>query len=114
MASVPIKVPSVGESISEGILARWLKPDGGLVKAEEPLFELETDKASSVVPAPSSGVLKIGIGEGETVPIGATVGTIDPAGTPAKDTSASAAASTDAGTGKTTTAPVAVSAGAVP
>src|ERR1700722_1284465 len=83
MASVPIKVPSVGESISEGILARWLKPDGGLVKAEEPLFELETDKASSVVPAPSSGVLKIGIAEGETVPIGATVGTIDPSGTPA-------------------------------
>jgi 2-oxoglutarate dehydrogenase E2 component (dihydrolipoamide succinyltransferase) len=82
MASVPIKVPTVGESISEGILARWLKPDGGSVKAEEPLFELETDKASSVVPAPSSGVLKIGVAEGETVPIGATVGTIDPAGTP--------------------------------
>ena len=55
MASVPIKVPSVGESISEGILARWLKPDGGSVKAEEPLFELETDKASSVVPAPPPG-----------------------------------------------------------
>ena len=83
MASVPIKVPSVGESISEGILARWLKPDGGSVKAGEPLFELETDKASSVVPAPSSGVLKIGVAEGETVAIGATVGTIDPAGTPA-------------------------------
>ena len=84
MASVPIKVPTVGESISEGILARWLKPDGSSVKAEEPLFELETDKASSVVPAPSSGTLKIGVAEGETVPIGATVGTIDPAGTPAK------------------------------
>jgi 2-oxoglutarate dehydrogenase E2 component (dihydrolipoamide succinyltransferase) len=83
MASVPIKVPAVGESISEGILARWLKPDGGSVKAEEPLFELETDKASSVVPAPSSGVLKIGVAEGATVPIGATVGTIDPAGAPA-------------------------------
>ena len=67
MASVPIKVPSVGESISEGILARWLKPDGGSVQAGEPLFELETDKASSVVPAPSSGVLKIGVAEGETV-----------------------------------------------
>lgn len=83
MASIPIKVPSVGESISEGILARWLKPDGGSVQAEEPLFELETDKASSVVPSPSSGVLKIGVAAGETVPIGATIGTIDPAGTPA-------------------------------
>ena len=50
MAAVPITVPSVGESITEGILARWLKPDGSLVKAGEPLFELETDKASSVVP----------------------------------------------------------------
>ena len=67
MPSVPIKVPSVGESISEGILARWLKADGASVKAGEPLFELETDKASSVVPAPSSGVLKIGVAEGETV-----------------------------------------------
>src|SRR5271166_1141568 len=83
MASVPIKVPSVGESITEGILARWLKPDGGAVKAEEPLFELETDKASSVVPAPSAGVLKIGVTEGATVPIGSTVGTIDPSGTAA-------------------------------
>ena len=52
------------------------------MQAGEPLFELETDKASSVVPAPSSGVLKIGVAEGETVAIGATVGTIDPAGTP--------------------------------
>ena len=55
----------MGESITEGILARWLKPDGGTVKAGEPLFELETDKASSVVPAPSSGVLKIGVAEGD-------------------------------------------------
>ena len=78
MPAVPITVPGVGESISEGILARWLKPDGSAVKAGEPLFELETDKASNVVPASSSGVLKIGVREGETVEIGATVGTIDP------------------------------------
>ncbi len=73
MPSVPVKVPSVGESISEGILAHWLKPDGGSVQAGEPLFELETDKASSVVPAPELGRLKIGVAEGETVAIGATV-----------------------------------------
>ena len=53
MAAVPITVPGVGESITEGILARWLKPDGAAVKAGEPLFELETDKASNVVPAPA-------------------------------------------------------------
>ena len=49
-------------------------PDGGSVQAGEPLFQLETDKASSVVPAPGSGVLKIGVAEGETVAIGATIG----------------------------------------
>jgi len=83
MAVVPITVPGVGESISEGILARWLKPDGAAVKSGDPLFELETDKASNVVPAPSSGVLKIAVPEGTTVEIGASVGTIDPAGAPA-------------------------------
>jgi 2-oxoglutarate dehydrogenase E2 component (dihydrolipoamide succinyltransferase) len=108
MSSVPVKVPSVGESISEGILARWLKPDGGSVQAGEPLFELETDKASSVVPAPGSGVLKIGAAEGETVQIGATVGGIDPAGSPAP---AAAAAAKD-GAGKVTFAPVPASAAA--
>jgi 2-oxoglutarate dehydrogenase E2 component (dihydrolipoamide succinyltransferase) len=78
MAAVPIKVPGVGESITEGILARWLKPDGSAVKSGEPIFEFETDKASNVVPAPTSGVLKVEAAEGTTVPIGATVGTIDP------------------------------------
>ncbi len=67
MAAVPITVPSVGESISEGIVARWLKADGSPVQAGEPLLELETDKATNVVPAPGSGVLKIGVAEGETV-----------------------------------------------
>ena len=80
MSAVPITVPSVGESISEGIVSRWLKADGSPVQAGEPLLELETDKATNVVPAPGSGVLKIGVAEGETVAIGATVGTIDPAG----------------------------------
>jgi 2-oxoglutarate dehydrogenase E2 component (dihydrolipoamide succinyltransferase) len=82
-SAVPITVPSVGESISEGTLSRWLKKDGESVQAGDPLFELETDKASSVVPASSSGVLKIQTKEGETVAIGATIATIDPAGSPA-------------------------------
>ncbi|MDR3635405.1 MAG: 2-oxoglutarate dehydrogenase complex dihydrolipoyllysine-residue succinyltransferase [Isosphaeraceae bacterium] len=83
MAAVPIKVPSVGESVSEGILSRWLKADGAAVKAGEPIFELETDKASQPVPAASSGVLKINVAEGATVAVGDTVGTIDPDGRPA-------------------------------
>jgi 2-oxoglutarate dehydrogenase E2 component (dihydrolipoamide succinyltransferase) len=79
MAAVPITVPGVGESITEGILSRWLKSDGAAVRAGEPLFELETDKATSVVPATASGVLKIAVPEGTTIAIGASVGTIDPA-----------------------------------
>lgn len=83
MPAIPITVPGVGESITEGILSRWLKPDGAAIKAGEPLFELETDKASSVVAASASGVLKVDVAEGTAVTIGATVGTIDPEGQPA-------------------------------
>ena len=81
MPAVPITVPSVGESISEGIISRWLKPDGATVQAGEPLLELETDKATNVVPAPGSGVLKIDVAEGQTVAIGATVGADTSSGT---------------------------------
>src|SRR5262245_56621180 len=78
--SVAIKVPSVGESISEGIISRWLKKDGDAVQVEEPLFELETEKATSPVPAPASGTLRITVQEGQTVAIGAVAGRLDPAG----------------------------------
>jgi 2-oxoglutarate dehydrogenase E2 component (dihydrolipoamide succinyltransferase) len=83
MPPVPVTVPSVGESISEGVLSRWHKADGSLVRSGEPLFELETDKATSDVPATGSGVLRIAVKEGETVAVGATVATIDPAGSAA-------------------------------
>jgi 2-oxoglutarate dehydrogenase E2 component (dihydrolipoamide succinyltransferase) len=85
MPAVPVTVPTVGESITEGILSRWLKADGSTVRAGEPLFELETDKVTSDVPAASSGVLKIAVAEGETVAIGATIGSIDPAGAASKE-----------------------------
>ena len=78
--TVAIKVPSVGESITEGTISRWLRKDGDFVREEEPVFELETEKATTSVPAPASGTLHVGVGEGETVQIGATVGQIDPAG----------------------------------
>ena len=77
MSAVAVTVPAVGESITEGIISRWHKADGSLVKAGEPLFELETDKATSDVPAAGSGVLRITVPEGQTVPVGATVATID-------------------------------------
>ena len=78
--SVEIKVPSVGESITEGVLARWLKKDGDAVRSGEPLFELETDKATQEVPSPADGVLSISVKEGETVAIGSVVGSVDPQG----------------------------------
>jgi 2-oxoglutarate dehydrogenase E2 component (dihydrolipoamide succinyltransferase) len=81
--AVELKVPSVGESITEGTLARWLKPDGARVQANEPVFELETDKAAQEVAAPAAGILKHGASEGEKVSVGQVVGQIDPAAVPA-------------------------------
>ncbi len=81
--AVEIKVPSVGESISEGTIARWLKKDGAVVRAEEPLFELETDKATTEVAAPASGKLVIAVPEGKTVAVGSVVGRIEAVAAPA-------------------------------
>ena len=78
--ATPIKIPSVGESITEGTIARWLKRDGDRVNADEPIFELETEKASSEVPAPAAGVLRVKEREGAKVAIGAVVGEIDSSG----------------------------------
>src|ERR1700730_18028263 len=75
--AVEIKVPTVGESITEGTLARWFKKDGEAVKANEPLYELETEKATTEVVAPASGTLRISVPEGQTVPIGSPVGVIE-------------------------------------
>ncbi|NBR04374.1 MAG: 2-oxoglutarate dehydrogenase complex dihydrolipoyllysine-residue succinyltransferase [Planctomycetes bacterium] len=72
-----IKVPSVGESISEGVLSKWFKKTGDPVKVNEPLFEVETEKATTEVVAPDAGVLTILIAEGEKVLIGAVVGKIN-------------------------------------
>ncbi|MGB7919894.1 MAG: 2-oxoglutarate dehydrogenase complex dihydrolipoyllysine-residue succinyltransferase [Desulfobacterales bacterium] len=76
---VEIKVPSVGESVTEAVLAQWFKKDGDQVKKGEALFVIETDKVTLEVEAEVDGVLKISMGEGETVSIGAVVGTIDTA-----------------------------------
>jgi len=77
---VDIKVPSVGESISSGILALWLKKDGDFVDSGEELFELETDKATMAIPSPSAGVLHIAVEPGKEIEVGSVVGTIDEAG----------------------------------
>jgi 2-oxoglutarate dehydrogenase E2 component (dihydrolipoamide succinyltransferase) len=75
--AVDIVIPAAGESVTSGVISRWIKGDGDYVKRDEDVLELETDKVTMGVPAPASGVLKIGVAAGETVSIGQRVGAID-------------------------------------
>jgi len=75
--SKDIRVPSLGESVTEATIAKWFKKEGDAVKADEPLVELETDKVTVEVPAPASGRLeKISVLAGQTVAVGALLGSI--------------------------------------
>ena len=75
--SEKITVPTLGESVTEATVSRWLKSQGDKVIADEPVVELETDKVNVEVPAPSNGVLgSIAVKEGETVNVGSLLGTI--------------------------------------
>jgi 2-oxoglutarate dehydrogenase E2 component (dihydrolipoamide succinyltransferase) len=72
-----IRVPTLGESVTEATVARWLKQPGESVARDEPVVELETDKVTLEVPAPAEGVLgPILVAEGGNVPVGAVLGTI--------------------------------------
>ena len=77
--AIEIKIPHVGESVQEAILAEWFKQEGEQVDKDEPLLVIETDKVTLEVVAEMAGVLHITVAEGETVAIGAVVGSIDPA-----------------------------------
>jgi 2-oxoglutarate dehydrogenase E2 component (dihydrolipoamide succinyltransferase) len=75
--SKDIKVPTLGESVVEATIAKWFKNEGDMVKVDEPLVELETDKVTVEVPAPASGKLeKIVVQAGSTVAVGALLGSI--------------------------------------
>lgn len=83
---IQIKVPSVGESVSEVTIGNWLKKDGEVVKMDEVIAELESDKATFELTAQDGGILKIIRQQGETVPVGEVICEIDPngkAGSPA-------------------------------
>ena len=72
-----IRVPTLGESVTEATIGRWFKKAGEAVAADEPLVELETDKVTVEVPAPAAGVLEeIRVKDGETVGVGAVLGSI--------------------------------------
>jgi 2-oxoglutarate dehydrogenase E2 component (dihydrolipoamide succinyltransferase) len=88
-----IRVPTLGESVTEATVASWYKKSGDAVNADEPLVELETDKVTVEVPAPASGALgEILVKEGETVEVGTLLGMLE-----AGDGAAPAPASTDDG-----------------
>jgi 2-oxoglutarate dehydrogenase E2 component (dihydrolipoamide succinyltransferase) len=97
MTVEPIKVPRAGESITEVTVNRWLKPDGAFVKADDPLVELGTDKATQELAAPAAGVLRHRAKEGDTVAVDAVIAEID--------TSAKAPAEKPAPTGRALTLP---------
>ena len=88
--SIEIKIPTVGESVQEAVLAEWFKQDGDAVRRDEPLFVIETDKVTLEVVAEADGVLKITVAAGETVAIGTVVGTIEPGAAAAAAPSAAA------------------------
>jgi 2-oxoglutarate dehydrogenase E2 component (dihydrolipoamide succinyltransferase) len=94
--STEIKVPTLGESVTEATIGQWFKKVGDAVKADEPVVELETDKVTIEVPAPAGGTIEaISAAQGETVAVGALIGAIAEgavAAKPAPDTEARPAA----------------------
>ncbi|HCP00738.1 MAG TPA: dihydrolipoamide succinyltransferase [Rhodospirillaceae bacterium] len=75
---IKIKVPEMGESVTEGTIARWFKSEGEAIESDEPLVEIETDKVTVEVPAPGAGVLtSISAQEGADVGVGTVIGEID-------------------------------------
>jgi 2-oxoglutarate dehydrogenase E2 component (dihydrolipoamide succinyltransferase) len=97
-----IKIPAVGESITEVTIAKWLKQDGDAVKRDEVIAELESDKATFELPAEADGTLKILVAEGETIGIGTAIAQLDgagaaaPASTPAAPSAPAPAAAASA------------------
>lgn len=94
--SLEIKVPTVGESITEVTLSQWLKQDGDYVEMDENIAELESDKATFELPAEKAGILRIIAQEGDTLEIGAVVCTIEEGEAPAGGSAPAAAPATEA------------------
>ncbi|MEX2336031.1 MAG: 2-oxoglutarate dehydrogenase complex dihydrolipoyllysine-residue succinyltransferase [Fulvivirga sp.] len=75
--SLEIKIPEVGESITEVVIGSWLKSDGDYVEQDEIIAEIETDKATQEFPAEAAGILRIKAAEGDTVAVGSVIAEID-------------------------------------
>jgi 2-oxoglutarate dehydrogenase E2 component (dihydrolipoamide succinyltransferase) len=94
--SLEVKVPAVGESITEVTIAQWLKKDGDRVEMDEVIAELESDKATFELPAEAAGILRIVAQEGDTIEVGATICRIEQNGAATSAPAAPAAAETAA------------------
>jgi 2-oxoisovalerate dehydrogenase E2 component (dihydrolipoyl transacylase) len=92
MSLTKLKMPQLGESVTEGTVDRWLKKEGDFVRRDEPLVEVVTDKVNAEVPSPFEGKLvRIEVGEGQTVPVGTALAELDVEG-PGRTEAAEAAA----------------------
>ena len=79
--SIAVELPALGESVVEGTVSRWLVQEGDRVERDQPVVEVTTDKVDAEIPAPAAGVLeKILVLEGETVPVGTRLASIDVSG----------------------------------
>lgn len=93
MADIEVKIPAMGESISEGTISRWFKKEGEAIKADEALFEIETDKVTQEIYAPAGGVVKkLAKAQGANAKVGEVVAVIDSSATAAAPASAGAPA----------------------
>ncbi len=100
MALIEVKIPPMGESITSGILAKWHVADGTVVKKDQPIFELETDKITSEGTAEAAGTISFKAAAGDEVKIGQVVATIDSSAT---DSSAAPVAAAPAAVAKEAT-----------
>ena len=91
-----VDIPGMGDSVREAVLIKWHKPDGATVVMDEPLCELETDKANVDVPSPAAGVLRRVKPEGATVQVGETIARVDDAGSAPAAVATTPAAATPA------------------
>jgi 2-oxoisovalerate dehydrogenase E2 component (dihydrolipoyl transacylase) len=98
MGLAQIKMPQLGESVTEGTVDKWLKHEGDFVKRDEPLVEVVTDKVNAEIPSPFEGkLIKISVTEGETVRVGSVIAQIEVAG--AAPAAATSSATPTSGTG---------------
>ena len=82
MGRTTLKMPQLGESVTEGTVDRWLKQEGDMVRLDEPIVEVVTDKVNAEIPSPFEGrLVRIKVGAGETVAIGTALAELEVEGT---------------------------------